>query len=68
MFKRDIHKAVNTNKEFAEALILARPAYISEIEQGAAIAEPAFEAAATAYTDQALTTCAIAQLRFNLRC
>lgn len=59
---------MNVNKEFAEARILARPAYISEIEQGVAIAEPAFEAAATAYTDQALATCAIAELRFNLRC
>jgi hypothetical protein len=57
---------MSTNKEFADALTLARPAYISEIEQGEAIAKPAFEAAAAAYTDQALATCAIAQLRFNL--
>ena len=58
---------MSTNKEFADALTHARPAYISEIEQGEAIAEPAFEAAAASYSDQALATCAIAQLRFNLR-
>ena len=58
---------MSTDQEFAKAISLARPAYISEIEQGEAIAQPAFEAAAASYTDQALATCAIAQLRFNLR-
>ncbi len=58
---------MSTNQEFAKAILLARPAYISEIEQGEAIAQPAFEAAAASYSDQALATCAVAQLRFNLR-
>ncbi len=58
---------MSTNQEFAKAISLARPAYMSEIEQGEAIAQPAFEAAAASYTDQALATCAIAQLKLNLR-
>lgn len=57
---------MSTNQEFTKAISLARPAYIAEIEQGEAIAKPAFEAAAASYTDQALAICAVAQLRFNL--
>ena len=58
---------MSTDKEFAEALSLARQAYSAEIAQGEAVAEPAFDAAAVAFSDRALAACALAQLRFNLR-
>ncbi len=58
---------MSTNQEFAKAVLPARQALISEIEQGEAIAKPAFEAAAASYSDQALAACAVAQLKFNLR-
>lgn len=55
------------NQDFDEAIALARKDYMAAIAQGDAVAAPVFEAASASFSDPAVTKCAIAQLRFNLR-